>query len=631
MFKPEKIFRTVAIIPRDSTTKTISALYKNKVCQIKESENELNSIEPVEDEQRILNLYSRLEFVMENLEKYSNKSPPNVLKELFSKKRTLRSERKTLAKEELYSKTEQCLDIIEETVKTNINEIKKIEEKRNKNNYLISNLYYLPDITTSSLESTENLKKIMGIVNNSSIERIKEKIKDKAVIVIKPIDKKISLLIAIHPNNGEIESFLHEIGFGAIKIPYENLKPIQIINRLKEENQSLSHENKKILKELHSTYIYYHKILEYFHDELKMLKEKIDALSLIGSSNSFAVLECWIPEKNIESFQNILKKEAGGHYTTYNERDDAPTLLNNPKIIKPFESITELYSLPKYKSTDPTPILAITFSFFFGFMLTDFVYGSILLALGLLLIRGKGSYDEKTKNIGIILSTFGVFTLLLGMVFGSYFGDFFQQLGFNVPSLLDSMNQVMIVLIVALAIGTIHLLTALVVGFIENTKKAKILDAMQKQGVWIMFILSLIAFIFKLTIPGYVLLGSSLITQIALTFKEGGGISSVLSIFSFPSFIGDLFSYGRLMALAIGTTGIALAVNFMTLMAWDMPYVGPVAAILIFIIGHLFNMAMNGLGAFVHSIRLHFLEFFSKFYEGSGKKYIPFGTNKNQT
>jgi V/A-type H+/Na+-transporting ATPase subunit I len=627
MFKPEIMFRTIALIPKDKVHIVVSLLHQRKVCQIKKSENKLDEIKPLEDEERVLRLYSRLAFVKESLDSYSNKKAPNLLKEYFSKKKVTRYERKPLPKEELMEKAEQCLDIVEENVKENVREIKKIDDQKNKNEYMISNLKYLPNIQTDLLQDSEYIKNITGIINNSDIEKIKNELGNKAVIIIHTIDKKISLLIikGMQENLDKIKDSIHQIGFQDINFPYEDKLPINIIKRLRNENNELLTKENELFKELHKTYISYHAILKYFQRELNILKQKIDAVMLMRGSSSFATLECWLPEKNVETFKYLLETNATGYYIAYQEQDDAPTLLNNHKWIKPFETLTELYSLPKYKNMDPTPILAITFSIFFGFMLTDFVYGAVLLVLGILLLRGKGSYDESTRNIGVILSGFGIFTIILGIVFGSYFGDFFQQLGFNVPMLVDSMSQVMIVLIIALLIGIVHLSIGLIVGFLENMKKGKIADALKNQGVWLLFIMAIGMFLLKWMIIGYVLLASSILMLIVITAKESGGISALLSVFSFPGFIGDLFSYGRLMALAIGTTGIALAVNFMAIMAWDIPYVGWLAAILIFLVGHIFNMAMNGLGAFVHSIRLHFLEFFSKFYEGAGKKYIPFG------
>jgi V/A-type H+/Na+-transporting ATPase subunit I len=124
----------------------------------------------------------------------------------------------------------------------------------------------------------------------------------------------------------------------------------------------------------------------------------------------------------------------------------------------------------------------------------------------------------------------------------------------------------------------------------------------------------------------------SVIMQIGFKFLEGGPVIGMLSIFDFSGFVGDTFSYARLTALAIGTAGIALAVNFMALLVFDMvPVLGFPLAIIVFLVGHLFNMVMNGLGAFIHSLRLHFLEFFQKFYEGGGTQYKPFYAIRKKT
>jgi V/A-type H+-transporting ATPase subunit I len=307
-------------------------------------------------------------------------------------------------------------------------------------------------------------------------------------------------------------------------------------------------------------------------------------------------------------------------------------LFDNPKLIKPFEAITNLYSPPRYKDLDPTPILAVTFSIFFGFMLTDAVYGVMILALGWLMFRGIGKINDGMKKAAIILIMFGISTTAFGVLFGSYFGDFFQKIGLNVPVPIDAMKQVMLTLSIALGIGSLHLMVGLIAGFYENMHKGSLKDAMAKQGVWLIFMAGLVLFLFKLNTIGLAAIIIAVVFQMFFNFLDGGPVSSLLSVFGFSGFIGDLFSYARLMALAIGTAGIALAVNFMVLMVIDLiPWVGYLLAIVIFIVGHLFNIVMNGLGSFIHSTRLHFLEFFTKFYDGGGRTYKPFMAERKKT
>jgi len=350
------------------------------------------------------------------------------------------------------------------------------------------------------------------------------------------------------------------------------------------------------------------------------------------TTKAFSVLEAWVPKKDLKKFHEITKETSKQYYIEADEKDNAPTLFKNHRLIKPFETLTELYSPPKYKGFDPTPILAITFTLFFGFMLTDAAYGLIVLALGWIMYRGIGKINENMKKFSIILMMFGISTAIMGIIFGSYFGNFFQEIGINLPVPIDSMRQVMLVLSIALIIGSLHLIIGLISGFYENIHKGSFKDAMAKQGVWLIFMIGLFLFLLKLNTIGLIAIFIAIGLQMFFNFLEGGVVSSFLSIFGFSGFIGDLFSYARLMALAIGTAGIALAINFMVFMVIDLiPWLGWLIAIIVFVVGHLFNIAMNGLGAFVHSTRLHFLEFFTKFYEGGGRTYKPFIAERKNT
>jgi len=241
------------------------------------------------------------------------------------------------------------------------------------------------------------------------------------------------------------------------------------------------------------------------------------------------------------------------------------------------------------------------------------------------------------KQFSLLLIVAGVFTAILGASLSSYFGDFFPRIGIEMPGLLNPMEQVLELIIIAIVIAGIHLFVGLLVGYYNNAKHGRIKEALGEQGVWLFCLVGAVFMVLGgggiFATIGLGLIVLSVITQLAYNMKDGPVIS-VLSIFNFSGFLGDVFSYARLTALAIGTAGIALAVNFMALMVIDMiPVVGIVFGIIIFIGGHLFNMVMNGLGAFIHALRLHFLEFFSKFYEGGGKLYRPFiaSREKNKT
>ena len=147
--------------------------------------------------------------------------------------------------------------------------------------------------------------------------------------------------------------------------------------------------------------------------------------------------------------------------------------------------------------------------------------------------------------------------------------------------------------------------------------------------MWLLFLAGAGCAVLGAMSIGIGLIALSVLLKVLLVFLKDGPVSAMLSVFDFSGFIGDMFSYARLMAMAVGTAGVALAINFIGLLVADLiPTVGVVLAGILLFVGHLFNMAMNGLGAFVHTVRLHFLEFFTKFYYGGGKGYKPFHATK---
>ncbi len=294
--------------------------------------------------------------------------------------------------------------------------------------------------------------------------------------------------------------------------------------------------------------------------------------------------------------------------------------------------ITELYGLPKYTAWDPTPMVALTFPFFYGFMLGDLAYGIFMAVLCYFIVIGIGKHAPGMKRFGKAFLIIGIVTAVMGIVFKSYFGNFFPELGnflgmtIEMPGFIDAMKDILILIILSLLIGAVHLLSGLVFGLLENLSKKQWLAAAKNQGVWLIFFAGIVAAALPPTqMIGLGMLIFAVVLQVVTNFLDSGPAVALLSPMNFAGFVGDLFSYARLAAMAVGTAGIALAVNFMVFLAIKLiPVVGILVGIIIFIVGHLFNFGMNALGSFIHTLRLHFLEYFSKFYQGGGKKYQPF-------
>jgi V/A-type H+/Na+-transporting ATPase subunit I len=623
MFRPAKIHHSTVMISEDKANSLMDKLYEQGICQIKKSKISNDS----EFKNNLADISNRLNIIIHSLEHYKPVvQPENRLKSILFPKPAKKEKTTIFSEDNIVKDINTVLNKIENDVLKTTSKIIQMDENITNKNIIIENLRILPDIKTNMLKSTQNISVLVGLINSASLELLK---KEELLITVKEIDKSQSL-IAIFTSPEEkqkADKLLHSVGFQPLEIPFQDNNPNQLIEITKKEINHLEKDKKTAKEFLTKTSKDYNKNLELLHEELNIVNEKCNTFKNIGKTSCLAVIEAWVPDKDLDKFHETVKKTSPNYYIEAEEEKDAPTLFNNPKLVKPFELITELYSVPKYKSLDPTPILAITFTLFFGFMLTDVAYGLMLILIGWLMLRG-----DKESKFGMLMFIFGFSTVFMGIIFGSYFGDFFTKLGWPVPVPIDAMKQVMLTLYIAVGLGAIHLITGLALGFYENIHDKKIKDAFSSQGVWLIFILGAAMFILQLNTIGMVLLVISVVMQVGFKLMEGGPVTGVLSVFDFSGFLGDLFSYARLMALALGTAGIALAVNFMVFMAIDLiPVVGIILAILIFIVGHLFNMVMNGLGAFIHTTRLHFLEFFTKFYDGGGNSYKPFMAKRKKT
>jgi V/A-type H+-transporting ATPase subunit I len=298
------------------------------------------------------------------------------------------------------------------------------------------------------------------------------------------------------------------------------------------------------------------------------------------------------------------------------EADSVPVQLHNPRFIKSFEVLTRLYGLPTYNGVDPTLFLVPGFLLFFSIMLTDALYGAIALALGILLVRGGGRYNQAIRDGGIILSSAGAATIIIGALSGGWFGDF----GLKIPFLaamqvFDPMVQVTTFLLIALVVGLLHVNTGVVIQVVDNLKRGQRRKAIT-ENLWFLFVQP--GFLFL--VGGYRSLGL-IFLAISLVLLLMG--HKAMAMFQVTGYMGDVLSYARLMALGLCTTGIAMTVNVLSGMLYMLGSVGVIFAAAIFLVGHLFNFVINAMGSFVHGLRLHYVEFFTKFYQSGGTEFSP--------
>ncbi|MCL2522261.1 MAG: hypothetical protein FWE36_05305 [Erysipelotrichales bacterium] len=433
--------------------------------------------------------------------------------------------------------------------------------------------------------------------------------------------------------NKEIaDQFLLDIGFLEIELlEDENLINASIANLTKEITElevkaqatedKLAECAKDILK------------LKILADLLINLKKR-NSINL-GKTESSVYFEGWIVAKDKENFENAIKEATKTYEIEFKEpvnEDYVPTATTNGKIIKPFESLTNMYSVPQYKEIDPNPLMFIWYWIFFGMMMGDIGYGLLIIIGGglfLKLKRPKGG----VKDITTIFFYSGFSALGFGIVFGSFFGEEFGVISFigrifgqEWPAyLLNPLNNPLEMLIFAIVIGALHLSSGLVMKMLIGFKQK---DSWEIIGglSWILVLigsglLALGMFMDFGLIPGAI----TMIFGFVLVFlysgrgkKIGGRITSGLGgIYNATGYLSDVLSYSRLLALALATAVIGSTMN---LLAGMTPLFFP---IIIYLIGHSFNLIIGLLSAYVQTARLQYLELFGKFFEGGGYEFTP--------
>ncbi|MBN2565084.1 MAG: V-type ATP synthase subunit I [Candidatus Eisenbacteria bacterium] len=323
--------------------------------------------------------------------------------------------------------------------------------------------------------------------------------------------------------------------------------------------------------------------------------------------------------------------------------EDVPICLSNGSAVHPFEFVTTLYGRPSYQERDPTPLLAPFFILFFGLCVSDAGYGVTLAAVSFFFMTkmqpGGGRQLMKLLMMG------GISTAVVGAVTGGWFGLHAHMLPAWLRAIIvmNPLQEPMKMLNVVFILGIVQVITGLVIKMASDIRRGQWADAVFDQLVWVFFLIFLVPLGYSFILGGSLPPGAMAVSKngamvagavVVLTGARKNSnpimkvLGGVLKLYDVVGYFGDVLSYARLLALGLATGAIAMAINGVADMAVGIPIVGPVAAVVILVGGHLFNMAVNCLGGFVHSARLQYLEFFSKFFTGGGRAFAPFRVEK---
>jgi V/A-type H+-transporting ATPase subunit I len=380
--------------------------------------------------------------------------------------------------------------------------------------------------------------------------------------------------------------------------------------------------------------------LEILHDHYANLLSREQTKGAAPATQRTVVLEGWVKEKDYRRLEKIVSGFEASSLSRVKpaEDEEIPVEIENKQIVRPFEVITRLYGMPQPSNVDPTIFLAPFFALFFGICLGDAGYGLIMVAATVLLVKKM----QGDKKLLWMLGACSVFAILVGVLTGSWFGNAVTAF---VPSLeplrkrlmwFDPLEKPLMMLGVVLILGYVQLMSGLVIAFVHNLRMKDYAAGVFEQLTWLVMLNSLL--LLGLSKAGVIsadvgkLFGRLAVVPavliVLLSSRQGGwggrlGLGAY-NLFSAVFYLGDVLSYLRLMALGMVSSGLAMAVNLIAGLTLKIPYgIGILVMILVLIGGHGFNLILSVLGAFVHTMRLQFVEFFPKFLVGGGRAFQP--------
>ena len=434
----------------------------------------------------------------------------------------------------------------------------------------------------------------------------------------------------------QVHSFIWSQNVNEVRLPSEFLgKPFdEVMTLVEQQRKQLTAEMDAINDDLTELSKQWHPELAVLKEVLEDRNEELSVFSKFGETDFTFVVTGWVPKKQLKKTRDALKEAFKGRVIVNDlivpkeERDTAPSFYDNPRLVKPFELLSGLMSAPRYGEIDPTPLMAVFFPLFFGLMVGDIGYGICILIFALIMRRlyQRSNGIKQLANIMIICS---FPTIFFGYFFGEFFGNFGQMMGWIEPATingltLDRMEIIVPFLIFSIAIGGFHVLLGLSLGMVNAVSRKHKKLMCEKAGMLltiigiILILLAAVAVIPALLLyPGVVML----LMGIPLVFY-GGGIVAAIDIMSSLT---NIMSYARLMAIGMASVVLALVANTLG-SSMGILAVGILVAVLL----HVVNIVLCMFSPTIQALRLHVVEFYSKFFEGGGRQYVPFkrGTAK---
>ena len=455
----------------------------------------------------------------------------------------------------------------------------------------------------------------------------------------------------------EVAELLNDALFNEANIPAMSGVPDELLGELKTQRDMFVTDLESLYSEIDSMKAQYEEFVLASEELLSIETQKKEAPLFFATSEHAFIIDGWVPDDEFETLESRVKEATSDrvHVTLHEEStdgvaaDDAnpPIEYDNPKIVKPFEAVMNLYARPKYHEIDPTTFVFIAFPLFYGMILGDIGYALILLGISL---YGRSKlHGEGWNSLFTVLIYCNISTLFFGILYAEFLGfplaglhghpglipgwetiELFAGLsGEHITYPIHRTHLVTTLLVVTLLIGVIHINIGYILGFRNVLVKHGMKAAVLEKGGWMVLQLGIFLLLFGMMdiVPG-MLPGAAVFVVAVIMLVAGEGGTAIMEI---PSILSNVLSYSRLLAVGLSSIGIASAINIMSGMMWSSGGVFIIVAVFIFIFGHAINTALSVIAPGLHALRLQYVEFFTKFYEGGGRIYDPFGYNRIYT
>lgn len=486
-------------------------------------------------------------------------------------------------------------------------------------------------VTSAKIDTAKLMTDVLRAVPSAVVEEVGA---DK--------QQRYYAIISLKEEREQLQEALQPYGFSPVTPAEQKGTAAEAIHRYEKEiteTEARIAKEEAVLTELAAG----RENIEFLYDSLVMRRDRADIVGDMVSTDMVFYFDGWMPAKAQPAVEKLLREYEFYYNIEEPDPDDetVPVLLQNGSLVTPFETVTGMYSLPGRHDIDPTMLLAPFYFLFFGLMLSDAAYGLILTILCAIVLK-KYKPEGTTYRMMKMFMLCGISTFMWGALFGGWFGNFFpvaSKMFFGKefalrPLWFDPLSEPMKLLIVSLVLGAIHLFVGMGIQAYMLIRDGHPLDALFDVGLWYVLLIGVVLFLFGGTLgAGLTGIGKimSVIGAVGILLTGGRSKKGIFgkitggfgSLYGITGYLSDVLSYSRLLALGLATGVVAQVFNTLGSLAGG-GIAGSILLIVVFVFGTIFNLAINALGAFVHSCRLQYVEFFGKFYTGGGRPFAPF-------